>query len=205
MNEMRRLVAVGICCVVFTTAECVWAQADLPQKTIWRMTSGGDFEGSAYDFGYHFCFLQRRLGKLYLNGVKLESAMGRALLVKLCDEKGIDLDDEPALQKKLAREPWAQLVLPFFTLKYHDTSGFDREVPTILLHPDEQALLRPAAQAWQAQKRREHEERLRYVQQQENEQARRQQMQQALAFLQSIEQAAWAQAYHLRSIRSALD
>lgn len=146
------------------------AQVALPQKDQWSMHDGSKVHGQAYGFGYQLCFLQRRGGKLLLNGQKIEDPTSNALLKKLCEERGVPLDDPERLQKLLAKQRFAQLVLPYYTLRYHDQSGKDQMVPTILLAPDELQELRPVFETWLAEKQREHEERMRYAQELQNQQ-----------------------------------
>lgn len=147
------------------------AQVAMPQKDEWKMHDGTVVRGKAYAFGRQLCFLQRRNGKLLMNGQKIDDPASNALLKKLCDEQGVPVDDPKRLQEILSKQRFAQAVLPFFTLRYHDQTGRDSEVPTILLAPEEIQELRPVFEAWMQEKQKEHEEQVRKAQELANQQA----------------------------------
>ena len=147
------------------------AQVEMPSKDEWKMHDGSLIRGKAYAFGRQMCFLQRRGGKILLNGQKIDDPMSSALLTKLCAEQGIPLDDPKRLGDILSKQRFAQIVIPYFTLKYHDHAGRDAELPTILLSPEEIQELRPTFEAWMQAKQREYEEQLRQAQELQNQQA----------------------------------
>ena len=143
----------------------------MPQKDAWQMHNGAVVRGQAYSFGYQLCFLQRRGGKILLNGQKINDPASNDLLKKLCDENDVPLDNPKELQAVLSKQRFAQIVLPYYTLKYHDHEGKDQQIPTILLDPDEIQELRPVFEAWLAEKTRENEDRIRRAQELQNQQA----------------------------------
>jgi hypothetical protein len=171
-----------------------FAVDDMPSKDAWKLRNGASFTGSAHDFGYQLCLLQRRMGKVYVNGAEVKNVGTQALLEQLAKHYSVPIDDPKALQKHLARQPYAQVVMPYFTLKY-DAGGREQQVPVVLLADEDVALLRPAFNAWCQEKQREHEERVFRAQQLQNEQARLAMQAEELAVQRSIEQAAWNQAY----------
>lgn len=170
------------------------AQVAMPQKDQWKMHDGTVFRGQAYAFGYQLCFLQRRGGKILLNGQKLDDPASNALLKKLCDEQGVPLDDPKQLQAILSKQRFAQIILPYYTLKYHDHTGKDQQLPTILLSPDEIQALRPVFETWLAEKQRENEERMRRAQELQNQQAMLAMQAEALQAQQAMAYAAQANA-----------
>ena len=144
----------------------------MPDKAEWRMHDGAVIHGKPYDFGYQLCFLQRRRGKLLLNGAEIEDATSLSLLRALCAEYGVPVDDEKELQKQLSRLRFAQAILPYYTLRYHDlNTGADRQLPTILLAAEEKATLRPIFERWLEKKRLEHEEAVQRAEHVRNQQA----------------------------------
>ena len=172
----------------------LFAQVAMPQKDEWQMHNGAVVRGKAYAFGYQLCFLQRRGGKILLNGQKISDPASNALLKKLCDEQGVPLDDSKQLQAVLSKQRFAQIVLPYYTLKYHDHAGKDQQIPTILLAPDEIQELRPVFEAWLAEKQRENEERMRRAQELQNQQAMLAMQAEALQAQQAMAYAAQANA-----------
>lgn len=144
----------------------------MPDKAEWKMHDGTVIRGKPYDFGYQLCFLQRRRGKLFLNGAEVEDATSTALLRALCAEYGVPIDDAKELQKRLRKLPFAQAVLPYYTLRYHDLdTGGDRQLPTILLAAEEKATLRPVFEQWLEKKREDHEKAVQRAQEIRNQQA----------------------------------
>lgn len=188
-------IAVALCCAlqVLVVASAL-ALDGMPGKDTWKLRNGASFTGNAHDFGYQLCLLQRRMGKVYVNGAEVKNAGTQALLEQLAEHYSVPIDDPKALQKHLAKQPYAQVVMPYFTLKY-DAGGREQQVPVALLAEDDIALLRPAFDAWCQEKQREHEERVFRAQQLQNEQMRLAMMAEELAVQRSIEQAAWNQAY----------
>ena len=174
---MSRINSISAICACFTLAVCTLsprithAQVAMPQKDEWKMHDGVVVRGKAYAFGYQLCFLQRRGGKLLLNGQKIEDPASNALLQKLCDAQGVPLDDPKKLQAILAKQLFAQIVIPYYTMKYHGHAGRDEEIPTILLAPEEIHGLRPVFEVWIAEKQREHEEQMQRAQELQNQEA----------------------------------
>jgi len=171
MTGTRLIVGAVVGAIIALLPTSIPAQVAFPRKDEWKMHDGSTVRGQPYAFGYQLCFLQRRGGKLLLNGQKIEDPSSHALLQKLCDEQRIPLDDTERLQKLLAKQRFAQIVLPYYTLRYTDPSGKDQMIPTILLAPEEIQELRPVFEMWLAEQHREHEERMRYAQQLRNQQA----------------------------------
>lgn len=149
------LVTSSLLSITYSHAETI-----LPDKSEWALADGTKIHGAAYGFGYQLCFLQRRQGAVYVNGQKLNDPGMRTFVHKLCDDHGIPIDNEKQMQKVLSQRRFAQLVLPYYTLNYHDQTGKDQKLPTILLAPKELQELRPFFEDWLAEKHREHEERL---------------------------------------------
>lgn len=212
MPSIRNRVSVSLAAIVVLAPSLLLAQVAIPQKDEWKLHNGALVRGRAYDFGYHLCFLQRRGGKVLLNGKQIADPASSMLLKKLCDEQGVPLNDTKVLQKVLSKQPFAQVVLPYYTIKYHDDSGQDKECPTILLAPDELHLLRPVFENWRAAKIREHEEQVRRAQELRNQQAMLAMQAQALQVQQDMANAEWAnananqrQADELARIRSKLE
>jgi hypothetical protein len=208
----RTRVSVSLAAIVFLAPSLLRAQVAIPQKDEWKLHNGSSIRGRAYDFGYHLCFLQRRSGKLLLNGKQIADPASSMLLKRLCDEQGLPLDDTKVLQQILSKQPFAQVVLPYYTIKYHADSGQDKECPTILLAADELHLLRPVFESWRAAKIREHEEQVRRAQEVRNQQAMLAMQAQALQIQQDMANAEWAnaranqrQADELARIRSQLE
>jgi len=171
INSISAFCACATLAICALSPRITHAQVAMPQKDEWKMHDGGIVRGKAYAFGYQLCFLQRRGGKILLNGQKIEDPASNALLRKLCDEQGVPLDDPKRLQAILAKQRFAQIVLPYYTMKYHSHVGRDEEVPTILLAPEEIQELRPVFEAWMGEKRREHEEQMQRAQELQNQQA----------------------------------
>lgn len=158
--------------LLFTSVQASDDTVVMPDKTEWKMHDGTVVHGKPYDFGHQLCFLQRRRGKLLLNGAEVEDTTSRALLAALCAEYGVPVDDEKELQKRLSKLRFAQAVLPYYTLRYHDLdTGADRQLPTILLAPEEKVILRPVFEQWLAKKREEHEKAVQRAQEIQNQQA----------------------------------
>ena len=193
-SETKRI-AVTLCCAtqVFVSVSA-FALDGMPDKDTWKLRNGGTFSGIAHDFGYQLCLLQRRMGKVYVNGAEVKNLGTQALLGRLAEHYSVPVDNPKSLQKHLARQPYAQVVMPYFTLKY-DAGGREQQVPVVLLAEEDVALLRPAFNAWCQEKQREHEERMFRAQKLQNEQARLAMQAEELAVQRSIEQAAWNQAY----------
>jgi len=181
-------------CVVLQTVISA-AEVALPDKNQWKLHDGTILKGKAYAFGYELCFIQRRSGKIVLNGQRLADPSSNALLRKICEEKQIPLDDPKQLQQILSKQPFAQLVEPYFTVKYHADDGRDRQIPALLLAPEEVQLLRPMFEVWRAEKQREHEERVRQAQELQNQQMMLAMQAQALQAQQAMALAAEAEAY----------
>ena len=193
-GENKRI-AVALCCATqVLVGVSAFALDGMPDKDAWKLRNGASFTGSAHDFGYQLCLLQRRMGKVYVNGAEVKNVGTQALLEQLAKHYSVPIDDPKALQKHLATKPYAQVVMPYFTLKY-DAGGREQQVPVVLLADEDVALLRPAFNAWCQEKQREHEERMFRAQQLQNEQARLAMQAEELAVQRSIEQAAWNQAY----------
>jgi hypothetical protein len=171
------------------------AQIPLPDKTQWKLHDGSMLKGKAYTFGSELCFIQRRGGKILMNGQKLDDPSSNVLLTKICEEKQLPLNDPKQLQAILSRQPFAQVVDWYATLKYHDDAGRDRQVPVLLLAPEEKNLLRPMFEEWRAEKQREHEEQVRRAQELQNQQAMLFMQAQALQAQQAMAIAAESQAY----------
>jgi hypothetical protein len=163
----RLIVATGV--ILVTSASI--AQVEMPPKGEWRMHDGSLVRGKAYGFGRQLCFLQRRGGKILLNGQKVDDPTSSELLKKLCAEQGIPLDEPKKLQEILSKQPFAQVVMPYFTLKYHNDSGGDAEIAIALLAPDEIQELRPVFEVWLKEKQREHEEQMRQAMELRNQRA----------------------------------
>ncbi len=155
----------------FLAASAALGQVQMPPKEEWRMHDGSLVRGKAYAFGRQLCFLQRRGGKILLNGQKVDDPTSSELLNKLCTEQGIPLDEPKELQAILSKQPFAQIVMPYFTLKYHNANGGDAEIAIILLAPDEIQELRPVFEVWLKEKQREHEEQMRQAMELRNQQA----------------------------------
>lgn len=176
----------------------------MPDKNEWRLRNGGKFSGVAHDFGYQLCLIQRRMGKVLVNGAEVKNPGTLALLKRLAEHYSVPIDDPRALQKHLAGQPYAQVVMPYFTLKY-DAAGQEQQVPVALLADEDIVLLRPAFNAWCEAQQRAHEERMFRAQQLENEQARLVMQAEELAVQRSIEQATWSQAFAASQAAAASD
>jgi hypothetical protein len=158
--------------LVFARSEASDTEVVMPEKTEWKLHDGTTIRGKAYDFGYQLCYLQRRRGKLLLNGAEVEDATSQALLKALCEEYGVPVNDEKELQKRLAKQRFAQAILPYYTLRYHDLdTGADQQLPTILLAGEEKASLRPVFEQWLAKKLEEHQEAVKRAQEIQNQRA----------------------------------
>lgn len=149
------VIAILLLATTFSYAEVI-----LPEKSEWTLADGTKIHGAAYGFGYQLCFLQRRRGEVYMNGQTLKDPRVREFVHRLCDDHGIPIDNDKQMQKLLSQRPFSQIVLPYYTLRYHDQTGKDQQMPTILLSPQEVQELRPFFEDWLAEKQREHEERL---------------------------------------------
>jgi hypothetical protein len=125
----------------------VLSLAELPNKTEWELFSGAVFQGTPTGFGRAALCLQRRRGKLFVDGMKVADPAGFALVRALAAEHAIPIDDDKTLQKYLAKEPQAQKVIPFETLQYI-AEGRQQAVPLILLAANDRALLLPALNEW---------------------------------------------------------
>ena len=158
--------------VLVTSANALDNDLVMPDKTEWKMHDGEVIHGKPYDFGYQLCFLQRRRGKLLLNGAEVKDTKSHALLKALCDEYGVPVDDEKELQKRLSKLRFAQAILPYYTLRYHDLdTGADSQLPTILLAAEEKANLRPVFEQWLVKKREEHEKAVQRAEEIQNQRA----------------------------------
>ena len=196
MTQRHGLISGFFSGVFVLLQQMLFAQVEMPKKDQWTMHDGTVIRGQAYAFGHQLCFLQRRAGKILLNGQALSDPTSNALLRKLCEEQGVPLDDPRQLQAILSKQRFAQIVLPYYTLKYHDHTGKDREVPTILLSATEVQSLRPVFELWQAEKQRENEERMHRAQEMRNQQemlamqAESLEAQQAMAYAAQVNAAA---------------
>jgi hypothetical protein len=187
-------------CVFVSVISAAAASAELPDKTDWKLVSGAVFEGRATGFGQSVLCLQRRQGKLLVNGERVENPASLLLVEALAAKYDVPVGNPKALQSYLARQPFAQVALPFHTLLYV-ADGREQAVPIILLDAEDAGLLKPSFAAWQAlqmemQLTREEVERTRRQHEQElqNQQAVLQMQAQALRLQRSMEQASWAQA-----------
>ena len=151
---------VVIATMVASAGNTCWAQLAMPDKAEYKLAAGSSIHGKAYAFGYQMCFLQRRLGKLYLNGQEIDDPTSSMLLEKLCAEYNVPLSDKKSMQKLLAGQQFAQLVLPYYTLRYHNQNGSDQQMAIVLLAPAEIQELRPVFELWLAEQQREQEGRL---------------------------------------------
>ncbi len=183
------------CLCVAIEPSAVHAQMPLPEKNEWKLHDGSKLKGKAYTFGSELCFIQRRGGKILMNGQKVDDPNSSVLLTKICEQKQLPLNDPKQLQAVLSRQPFAQIVDWYATLKYHDDAGRDRQVPVLLLAPEEINLLRPMFEEWRAEKQREHEEQVRRAQELQNQQAMLFMQAQALQAQQAMAVAAESQAY----------
>lgn len=169
--------------VVLLLSNLAFGEVPLPEKTDWKYADGTSFEGTARDFAYQLYFLQRRGGKLQLNGQELSNpvsvggmplfvAGGGAdkLLPLLCENFGVPLHDENKLHQFLAGRPFAQVILPYYTLCYTTPQGRDNQVPVALLHGSDINLLRPAFDDWIQRKQAEQQAFLEKIQTARNQQ-----------------------------------
>lgn len=202
------LVSAGLAVSVPTNAT---AQSAIPDRLTWTLHDGTVIRAKAYDFGYQQYLLQRRHGKLFLNGNRLEDVTADPLLVKLAEVYEVPLTIPAQLQKVLVAQPNATLVLPFPTLKFDGIQGRGSEVATILLAPEDIQLLRPAYDAWREAQRQKFEagqEKLAERARQEQELRNQEQMlfMQAMQLQAQIEtaRAAWAQAAATEQVAYAL-
>jgi hypothetical protein len=152
--------AAALATAILLLATTSYAEVILPEKSEWTLADGTKIHGAAYGFGYQLCFLQRRRAEVYMNGQTLKDPRVREFVHRLCDDHGIPIDNDKQMQKLLSQRPFSQIVLPYYTLRYHDQTGKDQQIPTILLSPQEVQELRPFFEDWLAEKQREHEERL---------------------------------------------
>ena len=165
-NDMRppyrfpSSLCVVIAAVVASAGNVTWAQLAMPDKAEYKLAAGSSIHGKAYAFGYQMCFLQRRFGKLYLNGQEIDDPTSSVLLEKLCSEYNVPLSDKKSMQKLLAGQQFAQLILPYYTLRYHNQNGADQQMAIVLLAPAEIQELRPVFELWLAEQQREQERRL---------------------------------------------
>ncbi len=181
--------------------------AELPKKTDWELSSGAVFQGTPTGFGRAALCLQRRHGKLFVDGMKVGNPAGLALVRALAAEHAIPIDDDKTLQKYLAKEPRAQKVIPFETLEYI-AEGRQQAVPLILLAANDRVLLLPALNEWYELERQmirtqqelqllqDEAERNRAIDEQQllNQRKMLEMQEQSLLFQHSMQQAAWAQA-----------
>lgn len=200
-HHVRLTIVATFCTSVVLQSAITHAQIAMPEKDEWKLHDGTKIQGKAYDFGYELCFIQRRLGKLLMNGQQVDDPRSSDLLRKICEEYQIPLTDPKSLHRILSKQPFAQIVKPYYTIKYHDTNGQDRQVPILLLAAEEKQMLRPIFEVWRAEKQREHEERVRQAQELRNQQMMLAMQAQALQAQQAMAMAAEAEAY--ASARSA--
>lgn len=202
-GKTNRAAVTLICAACVVAGASARAVDGIPQKGTWKLRNGASFDGRGHDFGYQLCLVQRRFGKVYVNGAEVTNAGTRALLGCLATHYSVPMHDPKALQKHLATAPFAQLVMPYFTLKY-DADGVEQQVPVALLAEEEIVSLRPSFNAWCQEKQREHEERVFRAQQLENEQARLAMQAEELSVQRSIEAATWNQAFAARQSADSL-
>jgi carboxylesterase type B len=165
------------------------------------------FQGTPTGFGRAALCLQRRHGKLFVDGMKVGNPAGLALVRALAAEHAIPIDDDKTLQKYLAKEPRAQKVIPFETLQYI-AEGRQQAVPLILLAANDRALLLPALNEWHELERQmirsqqeiqllqDEAERQRAIEEQQlrNQRASLEMQYQSLVLQNLLQGAAWAQA-----------
>lgn len=177
---------------VISQAQVFGPPAALPDKDVWRLVGGQEFNGIPTGFGYRMLLIQRRFGFIYINGEKITRLSSNPILEIVGQANGIDSIQD--LMSYLAKQPNAQGYLPYCTLQYGTGNRVNEEVPLVMLDATELTLLKPAYDAWYAAAKREYEERLFRAQQLANQQAMLQMQQQQLMVQRSMAQSSWMTA-----------
>lgn len=188
---MRFVCAVALALTLLNSSDA--QQLSLPTKDTWSLASGGSFEGRALGYNYRMLFVQRRHGRLIVNGAKVEKPADDALLAAVCKLNGVPIADGKALQAALSKQRGAQIIVPYYTLRYTSVAGGENEVPVVLLSGEDVATLRPSFDAWLAEKQREYQEQMFRLQELANQQYMLAMQQEQLRAQRSMMQASWAQ------------